>query len=91
MSAWRRRRSSAEASWWGSSDFKNLEALLVVAGMYWVLTIIFTYFQSRLETPGLEGLRAWADQPGSRTGRKKMTFQMGGGEPGRAGEAAASS
>ena len=33
----------------GNADFKNLEALLIAAGMYWVLTAIFTFFQRRLE------------------------------------------
>ncbi|MEP6855725.1 MAG: amino acid ABC transporter permease [Pedococcus sp.] len=34
----------------GKRDFQNLEALLVVAGLYWGLTMIFTFFQRRLET-----------------------------------------
>jgi len=34
----------------GKADFKNLEALLVAAGLYWGLTILFTFFQRRLET-----------------------------------------
>ena len=33
----------------GKADFKNLEALLVAAGLYWALTIVFTFFQRRLE------------------------------------------
>jgi len=33
----------------GKADFKNLEAYIVVAGLYWALTAIFTVFQSRLE------------------------------------------
>ncbi len=33
----------------GNADFKNLEALLVAAGMYWALTAVFTFFQRRLE------------------------------------------
>jgi polar amino acid transport system permease protein len=33
----------------GKDDFKNLEALLLAAGMYWALTAIFTFFQRRLE------------------------------------------
>jgi len=33
----------------GNADFKPLEALLVVAGIYWVLTAVFTFFQRRLE------------------------------------------
>jgi polar amino acid transport system permease protein len=34
----------------GKADFKNLEALIVAAGLYWALTVIFTFFQRRLET-----------------------------------------
>ena len=33
----------------GKADFKNLEAYLAVALMYWGLTVLFTFFQSRLE------------------------------------------
>jgi len=33
----------------GRADFRNLEALLIAAVMYWGLTTIFQYFQSRLE------------------------------------------
>jgi polar amino acid transport system permease protein len=33
----------------GKADFKNLEALLVAAALYWGLTILFTFFQRRLE------------------------------------------
>ena len=33
----------------GKADFKNLEAYLAVALMYWGLTVLFTFFQARLE------------------------------------------
>lgn len=33
----------------GKADFRNLEALVLVAGMYWALTALFTVFQGRLE------------------------------------------
>ena len=33
----------------GKADFKNLEAYLAVALLYWALTAIFTFFQRRLE------------------------------------------
>jgi polar amino acid transport system permease protein len=48
----------ASVFWWdifkraqtlGQEQFKPLEGLIVAAGMYWGLTAIFTYFQSRLE------------------------------------------
>ena len=38
------------ASYVGTTHFKSLEALLVAAGLYWGLTVIFTFFQRRLET-----------------------------------------
>ncbi len=34
----------------GKADFKNLEAYIIAAGLYWALTAIFTFFQRRLET-----------------------------------------
>jgi polar amino acid transport system permease protein len=34
----------------GKADFQNLEALLVAAALYWGLTIVFTFFQRRLES-----------------------------------------
>jgi len=33
----------------GKSDFKNLEAYVAVALVYWGLTVLFTFFQARLE------------------------------------------
>ena len=33
----------------GKADFKNLEAYIAVALLYWGLTILFTFFQARLE------------------------------------------
>jgi polar amino acid transport system permease protein len=33
----------------GKADFKNLEAYVAVAAIYWGLTALFTFFQSRLE------------------------------------------
>ena len=37
------------ASQVGTQNFRSLEALLMAAGVYWVLTIIFSFFQERLE------------------------------------------
>ena len=34
----------------GRAEFKSLEALLIAAILYWVLTIVFSAFQARLET-----------------------------------------
>ena len=33
----------------GKADFKNLEAYVAAALVYWGLTVVFTFFQSRLE------------------------------------------
>jgi polar amino acid transport system permease protein len=33
----------------GKADFKNLEAFVLAAALYWALTALFTFFQSRLE------------------------------------------
>jgi len=33
----------------GKADFRYLEALILAAGMYWALTSVFSFFQSRLE------------------------------------------
>jgi polar amino acid transport system permease protein len=33
----------------GRQNFRNLEALIIAAILYWIMTIIFTYFQARLE------------------------------------------
>ena len=37
--------------------FKSLEALVVAAMMYWVLTAIFTFFQRKLESRIGDGVR----------------------------------
>jgi polar amino acid transport system permease protein len=34
----------------GKADFKNLEAFVVAAGLYWALTALFTVLQRRVET-----------------------------------------
>jgi polar amino acid transport system permease protein len=48
----------------GKKDFKNLEALVVAALLYWGLTTIFTYFQSRLEKRMSKGyVRASGEPP----------------------------
>ena len=33
----------------GNADVRPMEALVTAAGLYWALTAVFTYFQSRLE------------------------------------------
>jgi polar amino acid transport system permease protein len=46
----------------GKADFKNLEALLVAAALYWALTIVFTFFQRRLESRVSRGYVRSQDQ-----------------------------
>ena len=33
----------------GNQDLRRMEALIIAAGMYWILTAIFTFFQMKLE------------------------------------------
>jgi polar amino acid transport system permease protein len=63
----------------GSRDYRNLEALIVTAGIYWILTAIFTFFQSRLEARISKGyVRQGAPLP--KPGRTKfMSGGVGGG------------
>ncbi|MEX0991963.1 MAG: amino acid ABC transporter permease [Actinomycetota bacterium] len=37
------------AQLYGKAEFKNLEAYVLVAGMYWILTAVFSFFQRKLE------------------------------------------
>ena len=41
----------------GSSNFRNMETLLLAAAFYWVLTIVFSIFQGRLESRMARGDR----------------------------------
>jgi len=41
----------------GRQNFRNLETFLIAAGFYWILTIIFQYFQGKLETYMARGER----------------------------------
>jgi polar amino acid transport system permease protein len=33
----------------GNANFRNLETMILAAGVYWILTIVFSLFQERLE------------------------------------------
>jgi polar amino acid transport system permease protein len=63
----------------GSRDYRNLEALIVTAAIYWILTAIFTFFQSKLEARISKGyVRQGAPQP--KPGRTKfISGGVGGG------------
>lgn len=41
----------------GRAQFRSLEALIIAAVFYWIMTLIFTYFQSRLEARMARGDR----------------------------------
>ncbi len=41
----------------GRQNFRNLETFLIAAGFYWILTIIFQFFQGKLETHMARGER----------------------------------
>jgi polar amino acid transport system permease protein len=41
----------------GRAQFNNLEALIIAAVFYWILTLILTYFQNRIETGYSKGDR----------------------------------
>ena len=41
----------------GYQNFRGLESLIIAAAVYWVLTIVFSYFQQRLETRMARGDR----------------------------------
>ena len=64
----------------GKRYFKNLEAYIVAAVLYWILTAIFTYFQSRLEKRLSKGYVRAAATPAA-----KPKFVPGGAAGGQAG------
>ncbi|HEX5937262.1 MAG TPA: amino acid ABC transporter permease [Actinomycetota bacterium] len=67
----------------GNADVKPLEALVTAAGLYWALTAIFTFFQSRLERRVSRGYVRAA--PGGRRARERgkvVVTGSGGGERG---------
>jgi polar amino acid transport system permease protein len=41
----------------GIQNFRSLEAPVIAAAIYWVLTIVFSYFQQRLEVRMARGDR----------------------------------
>jgi polar amino acid transport system permease protein len=41
----------------GRAQFKNLEALIVAAVFYWIMTLVFSYIQGRIETNMSKGDR----------------------------------
>jgi polar amino acid transport system permease protein len=72
----------------GRADFRNLEALLIAAAWYWILTAVFTFFQKRLEDRMSKGyVRLTAAPRGRQPGEPKSKFlpaAAGGGAGGGA-------
>jgi polar amino acid transport system permease protein len=64
----------------GSRDYRNLEALIVTAAIYWVLTAIFTFFQSKLEAKISRGYVRQGFEP-PKPGRAKVVTQGTPTEP----------
>ncbi len=62
----------------GKADFKNLEALLVAAALYWALTIVFTFFQRRLEARMSRGYVRSQDQAAASAEEQKHGGGGGG-------------
>src|SRR3954470_1162449 len=61
----------------GQQQNRPLEALIVAAGIYWALTAIFTFFQSRLEA---KVSRGYVRQPAhDLAGRKRSRWIPAGG------------
>jgi polar amino acid transport system permease protein len=67
----------------GKADFRNMEAFLIAAAFYWILTGIFSFFQRRLETRMSKGYV----RGGESLARPKSKFLSGSaaGGPGGGG------
>jgi len=67
----------------GKSDFRNLEALIMAALVYWALTAVFSFFQRRLENRMSKGYVRGVQKPaGSKAGIRYMPGSAGGGPGG---------
>ena len=62
----------------GKAEFRPLEAYLLAAMLYWGLTVIFTFFQSRLERRIGKGY----ERGDSAGGKTRIVSMSGGGEAG---------
>jgi polar amino acid transport system permease protein len=68
----------------GNADFRNMEALILVAGIYWILTIIFTFFQAKLERRISKGYVRGAATAAPVKNPKFISASAGGGQGGGA-------
>lgn len=68
----------------GRQDFRNLEAFVIVAGVYWILTGILTFFQARLERKMGRGYVRAGESGTKRTARKRtyLPAPVPAGQPG---------
>ena len=66
----------------GNADVRPMEALVTAAALYWALTAIFTYFQSRLERRVSKGYVRGATEPRkSARARHDRASVLAGGRP----------
>lgn len=64
----------------GNGDVRPTEALVTAAALYWALTVIFTFFQSRLERRVSRGyVRAAPGTPKDKAPRKRIVTGAAGG------------
>jgi polar amino acid transport system permease protein len=68
----------------GSAGFRNLEAFIVAAAIYWMLTGIFTFFQSKLEAKISRGYVREGAVPPKPGSTRFMSGAAGGGRGGGA-------
>jgi polar amino acid transport system permease protein len=68
----------------GNAEFKNMEALIVTAAIYWGLTAIFTFFQSRLEARVSKGYVRQGAAP-ARPAKSKLFSASAAGSTGSGG------
>ena len=69
----------------GNADVRPTEALVTAAALYWALTAVFTFFQSRLERRVSRGyVRTVAGGPKDRERGKVIVTGAGGNDQGRA-------
>jgi polar amino acid transport system permease protein len=69
----------------GRADFRNLEALLIAAAWYWILTAVFSYFQGRLENRLSKGYVRQVGNPRGRQGGQPKTKFVSSAASGGAG------
>jgi polar amino acid transport system permease protein len=69
----------------GKRTFHNLEALIVAALIYWILTTIFQYFQTRLEKRLSKGYVRGAATPAAKPKDTTVSFPGRGGGVGGGG------